>query len=86
MRVTLREAVNKFCGKNKELELFKYYLKRSLTNTKSGRIMLGEIEPIEVVDGVVTIVFTWDNVYAINHLNNKYCDLTHTEDVFEVFD
>ena len=86
MQVTLKKAVQLFCTDKKELRLFKYYLKRSLLNTKKQNEVLTENEPVEVFDGFVTIVFTWDNVYAINHLNNKYCDLTHLEDVFEVFD
>lgn len=86
MQVTLKKAVQLFCTDKKELSLFKYYLKRSLLNTGKQNEVLTESEPVEVQDGVVTIVFTWDNIYAINNISGKYCDLTHTEDTFEVFD
>ena len=86
MQVTLKKAVQLFCGNKKELNLFKFYLKKVLQSTGKQNEVLTETEPVEVSTGFVIVVFTWDNVYAINIRNNKYCDLTHTESVFEVFD
>ena len=86
METTLKKAVQTFCGSDKKLSLFKYYLKRSLQNTRSGSIVLKEGEVIEIQDGFVTISFTWDMISAVNNLTNEYVDLTTPEKAFKVFD
>lgn len=86
MKTTLKKAVQTFCGNDKKLSLLKYYLERTLYNTRSGNLILEEGEVIEIQDGFVTISFTWDMISAVNNLTNKYVDLTTPENAFEVFD
>lgn len=86
MNTTLKKAVQAFCGNDKKLSLLKYYLKRSLHNTRNGNLVLEEGEVIEIQDGFVTISFTWDMISAVNNFTNKYVDLTTPENAFEVFD
>lgn len=86
MEITLKKAVQIFCGNDKKLNLLKYYLKRSLQNTRSGNIVLKEGEVIEIQDGFVTISFAWDMISAVNNLTNEYVDLTTPEKAFKVFD
>ena len=86
MEITLKKAVQKFCGDDEKLKLLKYYLKRSLHNTGSGNLVLEEGEVIEIQDGFVTISFTWDMISAVNNITNKYVDLMTPENAFDVFD
>lgn len=86
MNITLKKAVNLFCGDDKSLSLFKYYIKRSLHNTGSGNLVLEEGEVIEIQDGFVTISFTWEMISAVNNITNKYVDLITPENAFDVFD
>lgn len=86
MNTTLKKAVQTFCGDNKKLSLLKYYLKRSLQNTRSGNIVLKEGEVVEIQDGFVTVSFTWDMISAVNNITNEYVDLTTPENAFKVFD
>ena len=85
MNTTLKKAVQTFCGDNKKLSLLKYYLKRSLQNTRSGNIVLEEGEVVEIQDGFVTICFTWDMISAVNNITHEYVDLTTSENAFIVF-
>lgn len=86
MEITLKKAVQKFCGNKKELSMFKYYLKRSLQNTGYQKLVLREGEVIEIHDEAVTISFTWDMISAVNIITHKYVDLTIPERASEVFD
>lgn len=86
MEITLKKAVQTFCGDDEKLRLLKYYLKRSLHNTGSGNLVLREGEVIEIQDGFVTISFTWDMISAVNNITNKYVDLITPENAFDVFD
>lgn len=86
MKTTLKQAVQKLCGNDKNLATLKYYLKNSLRNTGSQNVELEEGEVIEVQDGFVTISFTWDNIGAVNNLTNKYVDIINPKNAFEVFD
>lgn len=86
MEITLKKSVDLLCGNKKELKTLKYYLKRSLQNTKSQNIILREGEVIEIQDGFVTISFTWDMISAVNNITNKYVDLLSPQNAFYVFD
>lgn len=86
MEITLKQAVNKLLGNDKKLSAFKYYLKNSLRNTENNNTILKEGEVIEIQDGFVTIVFTWDNISAINNITHKYVDLISNTSAYEVFD
>lgn len=86
MKTTLKKAVDVFCGKDKKLSTFKYYLKRSLKNTGYQNLELIEGEVVEIQDGFVTICFTWDTISAVNNITHKYCSITNPENAFEVFD
>ena len=86
MEITLKKAVQKFCGNDEKLSMFKYYLKQSLHNTGYGNLVLREGEVIEIQDGFVTISFTWDMTSAVNNITNKYVDLSTPENAFDVFD
>ena len=86
MEITLKKAVQTFCGNDKKLSMFKYYLKRSLHNTVYGNLVLREGEVVEIQDGVVTISFTWEMISAVNNLTGKYVDLITPENAFDVFD
>ena len=86
MEITLKKCVQKFCGNDEKLSMFKYYLKKALHNTGYGNLVLREGEVIEIQDGFVTISFTWDMISAVNNITNEYVDLTCPEFAFEVFD
>lgn len=85
-QVTLKDCVKAFCLNKKDCECFKYYLKRSLQNTGNQKTILREGECVEIVDGLVVISFTWDNITATNMLTHKYVDMMCPENAFEVFD
>lgn len=84
--VTLKKAVEKMCGTKKCYQLLKYYLKRSLRNTGTQKLILREADAIEIQDGFVTISFTWDMISAVNNITHKSTDLCIPETAFEVFD
>ncbi len=86
MKATLKQVVNELCGNDPKTRLFKYYLRRSLHNTESSKLILEEIGVQEIQDGFVTISFTWDNISAVNNLTNAYVDLTCPDKAFEGFD
>lgn len=85
MKVTLKEAVNKFLPDEVDKGLFRYYLEKSLSNTKSEDIELEEGEVVEIQYGFVTVCFAWDMISAVNNITNEYVDLTTPENAFIVF-
>lgn len=86
MEVTLKEAVNVFCGNDKKYELLKYYLLKVLKLSDSEDIILREGESVEIELDAVTLYFTWEMISAFNHINFEYVDLLNPENAFNVFD
>lgn len=86
MKITLKKLVNELLGNKKELQTYKYYLKRTLQYNNYQNIVLYKGEVVEVQDGVVTISFSWDNISAVNNLTNLYVDIHMPDNAFNVFD
>ena len=85
MKVTLKEAVEKFCTNEEKYGLLRYYLENALKCDKNADLVLEEGEVIEIQDGFVTICFTWDMISAVNNITDEYVDLTTPENAFIVF-
>lgn len=86
MEVTLKKAVNVFCGKDKKYESLKYYLLKVLKLSDSEDIILREGETVVIEFDAVTLYFTWEMISAFNHINFEYVDLINPENAFNVFD
>ena len=86
MRISLKKAVDKLFESVPNAETFKYFVKRTLQQRGYGRVMLEEGQVIEIQDGFVTVVFTWDMISAVNNLTNEYVDLLSPRNAFKVFD
>lgn len=86
MEVTLKEAVNMFCGNYKVFKVFKYYLLRLLKASETEDIVLREGETVEITFDLVTVCFTWEMISAVNNITHEYVDLLTPEKAFDVFD
>lgn len=86
MEVTLKKAVNVFCGDKKEYKTLKYYLLKVLKDSDNENIILREGETVVIELYAVTLYFTWEMISAFNHINFEYVDLLNPENAFEVFD
>lgn len=84
-KVTLKKAVELFCGNEMEFAVFKNYLKKALDITENNDTILEEGEVVEIQFGIVTISFTWDMISAVNNITNEYVDLTTPERAIRVF-